>query len=229
MIIRNARRSKKRRSSRKSARRVHRRRRVRHGGARGKRIRPVIIKVGHRYKRPKRSRTFRRSVRINPRHRRRYRRIRHNPKFSMKGLINKQNLMTLTSISVGLIAWPYVKGMLNKAIPEQAAKYERFTGVVPVLIGMVMLMTARRPFLKNIGLGIGAFGVYDLLASNVAALKLSPPVANLGASYPVSLGAAYRAPQQALGTPAYGRPPAVSQHYMSVSGDESNPYDGLQW
>jgi hypothetical protein len=231
MVIRNAgkrrksagRVSTKKRASRKRASRKR-------SKAKGRRIRPVIIKVGKTFRRPKRSRTFKRATRINPKRNSR-RRTRRNPKLSLRGVFNKANLITIGSLGLGVMSWSYIKGYTLKSIEGNAstAKAAGYIGAVPLIIGLLMVSMSRKPMLRNIGMGIGAIGVYDLLATNVSTLKLVPPSASLSGSYPVSMGANYSARSSALGTPGYGRPPAVSKHYMSVSGNSDNPYADLQF
>ena len=195
--------------------------------ASGQKLRPVIIKYGDSFKRPKHSRTFKKATMVNPKRRRK---VRRNPKISLKGVFNRNTVMTIGTLGIGVMSWSYIKGYALKTLEKNSAtsKISGYVGIIPAILGLLMVSMTRKPLLKNIGLGIGAIGVYDLLATNVSALKLVAPSAQMSGSYPVHIGANYSAPTASLGTPAYGRPTA-SKHYMQVSGANDSPYADLQF
>lgn len=153
----------------------------------------------------------------------------------MRSVINKQFLMSAGTIGVSLVAGTMSMALVSMAIPtQQRASMDKYLGIVHVLLGTLMYTMLRNKNLKTAGLVFGGLGVYDLIASNVPQIGLTPlprsnvqiskllpaPAAStsagfVGASYsrgkaPVMVGASYERNQRTIG----------------LSGDA---YEGIDW
>lgn len=135
------------------------------------RHRPVLIfGRGHSVKRPRGSKLMRHVTRINP-----AMALRH-PGAALKKILSKGNLVTVFGIGGGFAIGTQVSRFLASgsfftynmsSMPSfltSIAPYRKFHGAVSILVGGFMSMSARRPILKDLGIGIAVSGTYDLLA-----------------------------------------------------------------
>lgn len=198
--------SRKRRSHRRS-------RRIRLGAHR-----PIVIRTAHAWRRPKRSRLFRRATRINPRRSRRYgrRSYRRNPLGLPKLPFNLQNvafggLKIAGGIAIGMLGMPLIVKHIAPMV-DKTGQYRKFYGLVHVVLGAVAAATIRKQIVKEIALTVAGVGVYDLISQNLPMLGL-PTISALSGDFiepgvvgmeadmePALMGASY----QALGA-SYGR------------------------
>lgn len=160
-----------RRAPAKSRKRVTRRKRKNPQGIRFGKHRPVLIRTGSGWKRPKRSSLLRygrykkRPLRINPRKRRRY--VRRNPNGIMKKLTSQQFLMTGVKIGTGFIAGNLTTALTYRLLPtEQRTQFNNYLGAVNIVIGAIMATMLKGRNVKEIGMYIAGTGVYDLIAAN---------------------------------------------------------------
>jgi len=204
---------------RASKRRSHRRsRRIRLGAHR-----PVVIRTAHAWRRPKRSKLFRRATRINPRRSRRHgrRSYRRNP-FSLPRLpFNLQNvafggLKIAGGIAIGMLGMPLIVKHIAPMV-DKTGQYRKFYGLVHVVLGAVAASMIKKQIVREVALTVAGVGVYDLITQNLPMLGLpkiglagdmdQPGVigvdmepALMGASYQSALGASYGTDDIAYGS-----------------------------
>lgn len=190
------------------------RRRFLHGA--GRWHRPRVRKWKGRFFHSRRSRFFgRRPVMVNPRRRRRVRRLyvgrirrvrvnrrrRMNPgvgmiKAQLRQLMSKQWMVTIASLAGGLVLGMGVKTVLLNVMPMlKLGAQTRFVGAGNILVGSLMFSMGKQRMVKEAGVVVAATGLYDLLATNLPMLQLQPLpswtlVSKIGAgkmsgSYPV--------------------------------------------
>jgi len=252
-----------RRNARK-ARRVYRIRR--HNPARRRRARrnspanfrfgrhrPTVIRTAKGWRRAPGSKYFRKPTRINPRNRRRKSYRRHNPKVSLKSLMNKKWLMSVVKIGGGVVLGFMTLPLVNGLIPAaNRADYDKYLGLVNVVIGALMFGFIKNKDIKEMGLVVAGMGVYDLIASNVDALKLMPiprtnalitdmlpePAASTSTggkgtsgSYQASRLPVSRAAASGMVGASYpgARAGYLGDSYRASSGFGDNPYEGIDW
>jgi hypothetical protein len=172
-----ARKAKRRKSAKRYTflRRTHKVRRGSH--------RPVVIWTGRKFRRPKRSRIFKRPTRINPRRSRRHA-YRRNPLRLPMGIDRK--LMAGLPIAGGIAISMFAMPQLVKYIPATMQKYSKFFGVAHIALGIAAMTLVKKDVAKTIGGTMVAMGIYDLIASNVPQLNLPQlprGVAAVGSSY----------------------------------------------
>jgi len=163
--------ARRRKARRAPAKRTYRRKRK--NPQFGKKVRPTLYYRKKGWTRPKRS-TFapkKRSVRVNPK--RRKRSVRRNPAFNVKRFMNQrfimQTAMTGIGIGSGFLMIPTLKRLLPSAMTTGNAG--KFLGAYNILAGVVIMAAMRRNRgAQTIGTLIAGVGAYDLIASNVPQL-----------------------------------------------------------
>lgn len=158
-----ARKSPKRRKARKSSKRKSRA---------GRRIRPVIISSRGKLYRPRRSKTFPKSRRVNGRRRR------SNGKSlvsSIKSIFQVRTISRYASIGGGIFAGTLFSRMLNTglvpftsialpaSITTSLAKVRPFHGLLHILAGSLLMTKVRGKYAQDVGVGLAALGGFDLL------------------------------------------------------------------
>lgn len=155
----------------------------------GRRIRPTILvsKTGQ-YRRPSRSKYFKRPRMVNPRKRRSHSRRRNgNIMSSIKRVFTVSSLSSYMSIGGGILAGGLLSRMLSTgmvpftsaALPASISetlnnKYVRpFHGVIHIVLGSLVAAKVRNKYLRDAGLGLAALGGYDLLSQALSALGVS--------------------------------------------------------
>lgn len=194
------------------SRRVHKARRRRRTAISAGKHRPLIFKRGGKLYRSKRSKFFSGPTMINPRRRRR-RGYRRNP-FNVKALLNKDWLMTIASFSGGMVLGTLALPVINKLVPATSqTKVRPYLGLAHVILGGLLAGFVKNKRGREVGLGVAAIGVYDVIAHllptwqlptipdyNPLASKLFPasaPVAQAASGFGASyrpLAASYEAP-----------------------------------
>jgi hypothetical protein len=135
-------------------------RRKKRSGARRKRRRtrrnPAVI-VGRR----------------NPRRRRRRRSYRRNPAITggIRRAFSRENIINVASLGVGFIGGIKAQKYMNQV--EFFAKYRRWTGLIPFILGTIIAARGRAA-VRSAGAGVSLSGLYDLVSQNIPALKLAP-------------------------------------------------------
>jgi hypothetical protein len=156
------------------------RRRRRHNARRGRR--------SHRYLMP---RMMGNPFRMHRIHRRR----RRNPAFALKSLMSKRWLITIGTVSGGVVLGLAGKTLVTNLMPATTTmKYGTWYGAADILIGALMVAFVKNKAIKEMGVIVAGMGLYDLLASNVSALGLPPlPAVDLVNRYvkPKTVGASY--------------------------------------
>jgi len=79
-------------------------------------------------------------------------------------------LMRGTGIVVGLGAGAFAKQLVNRAIPANMGWLSRIYGLLSIVAGAGVNMTARHGAIKGAGTGMVAYGILDLLVTNVKPL-----------------------------------------------------------
>lgn len=155
--------------------------------------RPTLLYTWKGWKRPRHSKLFKKSTRVNPKHRRHYRFARRNPALPF-GInhVFMGGAKIAGGIALGFLGMPVLCKFMPAGI---TAKYSRFYGILHVVIGAVAASMIRNKMAKEMALIVAGTGVYDLLASNVTMLGLpalprsggmlgdEPGVVGMGASY----------------------------------------------
>jgi hypothetical protein len=99
------------------------------------------------------------------------RRYKRNP-IAIKQIFNKGQIIKVASIGAGFVgaikAQKYVNSMAF------LAKYRRFTGIIPMVAGLLLVLKGRKEMVKSLGTGVSLAGLYDLVTQNIPQLKLSP-------------------------------------------------------
>ena len=216
---------------------------------RGKKIRVNRKRKAHRRKRNPYLVAHRvKYVRANPsRKARRSRRVRRNPKFNVKALMNKTLIMNAAGIGAGFIAGTLLSPALYHFIPAtSSAKYGKYFGGIHLVLGAFMYTMSKNKNVKNVGVGLAASGIYDLVACNFRTLLLPAlPHANAflfktpsqpaAGSYNISrapVSAVARAGmhgsyQQGKAHQGFGTSYAHNLPTVGLSG--TNPYSEIDW
>jgi len=169
--------------------------------------RPSLHYTSRGWKRGRHSRLLRRHARINPR-RRWYRR---NPKipFGMDKMAIA-GAKVAGGIVVGMLGMP-VAVRLATMLPGNLYQYRRFFGLFHVVVGSVLSTTMKNKHIREMALVVAGVGVYDLIASNIAFLGLTP-IPDVSKLIPMTAAAA----------PAAGDEPGVigmGASYQQVGAD----------
>ena len=126
------------------------------------------------WKRGRRS-IFPRHARINPR--RRWYRRRYNPKMKIPFGMDKMAIAgakVAGGIVIGMLGMPVAVRIANMLPGDLYTNYRRFFGLFHVIVGSVLSATMKNRHIKEMALVVAGVGVYDLIASNVAFLGLTP-------------------------------------------------------
>ena len=112
---------------------------------------------------------------------RRGRRVRINPRFSLRRMLGRWRLQRAVPILAGfagaITLKPIASGYLMNMVPVNfRMTAEKFFGVATIMAGAFLSARSRRSTLKDVGLGMIVGGVYDLIASNFANLPFIPQV-----------------------------------------------------
>lgn len=157
--------------------------------ASGRRIRPTIIvtRTGH-YRRPSRSKYFKRPRMVNPKRRKsRVRRSNGNILATVKRLFTVNTMSSYLSIGGGVLAGGFLSRMLTTgmvpftttALPSSISetlnnKYVRpFHGVLHIVLGTLIASKVRNKYVRDAGMGLAAIGGYDLLSQALSFLGMS--------------------------------------------------------
>lgn len=169
-----AKRRRKAPARRATARRVRRVRRnpaktkARFGGMwRGEKSRVTVYKKGGKLYAPRqRGRykpTLKKSIKINPSRRRR---IKRNPSFSLKRVLNTKLIINGSLIAGGFIAGAFVASKIREFVPQLGA-LGKFSGAVNIVAGLVGASLVKGEKAKMVALGMVASGAYDIISQNV--------------------------------------------------------------
>ena len=161
----------------------------------GRRIRPTILvtKTGL-YRRPRRSKYFKRPRMVNgkagrTRRRRSLSRRRNGGSLmsTIKKVLTVSTLSGYLSIGGGIFAGAMLSRMLNTGtVPFTAtvlpasvmdtvsSKYVRpFHGIVHIVLGSIIASKVRNKYLRDAGMGLAALGGYDLLSQALSAMGVA--------------------------------------------------------
>ena len=174
-----------------------------------------------------RKRKGRKGKRHNPFYaRRRTRRhYRRNP-LNVRGLIpNKAMLMTSLKLGIGVTAGFVSTSVVSKVMSmAKLGQYDKYLGVGQVVLGSLMVAMGRKKGIKDIGLMIAGFGVYDLIQQNLAMSYLPPIPRAIGLTNMIpGLSASYAVGHRPVSRVAGAVPMAASyQPQLSSSYDTTN-------
>lgn len=158
---------------RSMAKRRKRRTPVRRRARRRRRRNPVAVyRRKRRYTRiaPRRTRMSRRMRRHVARRRRSYRR---NPALpNILRAFRMPNLIDVAGVTTGFIVGVKATKFITQPVFMQNIR--RFAGFVHIAIGFVLAGMGRQAFIKRMGAGFAAAGMYDLITQNIPQLALSP-------------------------------------------------------
>lgn len=117
-------------------------------------------------------------TRINPRRKRRRRRVRRNPALAsrMKRMFSRNVIMSTAKLGAGIAIGFTAMPILYRILPQQLKDQRRWLGGVHVLVGLGMAGLVKNKNVKDIGLVIAATGVYDLIAMNTTDMLDLPPI-----------------------------------------------------
>lgn len=109
------------------------------------------------------------------------RKVRVNPRFSVRGILGRWRIMRAVPILGGFAAAitlkPVVKQYLLNLLPiTMQMPLEKWFGIITIATGGIISTKARRRVLKDVGLGMIVGGVYDVIATNFANLPFIPKV-----------------------------------------------------
>ncbi len=156
----------------------------------GRRIRPTILvsKTGA-YRRPRRSKYFKRPRMVNGRKRRRVSRRRNGAGLMsiVKRTLTVSTLSGYLSIGGGIFAGAMLSRMLNtgmvpftqSALPASVSetlgsKYVRpFHGILHIVLGGLIASKVKNKYIRDAGMGMAALGGYDLLSQALSALGVA--------------------------------------------------------
>lgn len=194
----------KKRTRRKSSRRRRRNpsARVRVGGRRKTRRRTHRVSV-YKVGRGKRAKLYRsRKARLMPRRVNRRRR-RRNPSFAIKKYFGGSKIVNAVSLLFGIGASAGVKAMLSGMVPMSMANiFHRGYGVLSIIAGTTISNRSRRSAaMQRVGTGFVAFGIYDLLVTNIPMLGAYLP--QIGS--PAFLSMRSASSDESVGAINYGR------------------------
>ncbi len=173
---------KRRKSRRKSARKAAKRS--------GRRIRPtILVSKSGMYRRPRRSKYFKRPRMVNGRKRRRLTRRRNGGSImaSIKRVLTVSTLSGYLSIGGGIFAGAMLSKMLNTGLvpfvnttlpasitTTLSSKYVRpFQGVLHIVLGTIIANKVKNKYVRDAGMGLAALGGYDLLSQALSALGVA--------------------------------------------------------
>lgn len=156
----------------------------------GRRIRPTILVTrSGAYRRPRRSKYFKRPRMVNPRRRRSTRRRRNggNLMSIVKRTLTVSTLSGYLSIGGGIFAGALLSKMLNtgmvpfttSALPASVSdtlgsKYVRpFHGILHIVLGGLIAAKVKNKYVRDAGMGLAALGGYDLLSQALSALGVA--------------------------------------------------------
>jgi len=112
---------------------------------------------------------------------RRGRRVRINPRFSLRGILGRWRLNRALPILGGfagaITLKPVVTGYLMPMVPVTMQGFvEKYFGILTILAGGFLSARSRRSLMKDVGLGMIVGGAYDLIATNFVNLPFIPKV-----------------------------------------------------
>jgi len=151
--------------------------------SKAKKSRVTLYKRGNKYYAPRKSGryspTLRKGMKINPSRKRR--RIKRNPKFSLKKVLNTKLVINGALIAGGFIAGAYVAQKVREMVP-QLAGLGKFSGVLNIGLGLVGASFMKGEKAKMVSLGMVASGAYDLIQTNVMPMiaPSAPAVSGVG-------------------------------------------------
>ncbi len=171
-------------------RRKTRRKRVKAAKRSGRRIRPtILVTKSGLYRRPRRSKYFKRPRMVNGRKRRRLSRRRNGASLmsTVKKVLTVSTLSGYLSIGGGIFAGAMLSRMLNtglipftaSALPASVSetlgsKYVRpFHGILHIVLGAVIASKVKNKYVRDAGMGLAALGGYDLLSQALSALGVA--------------------------------------------------------
>jgi hypothetical protein len=162
-------------------------------------------------------------------YRRRSRRYRRNPKFSLAKLGLKKTAISAAKIAGGLTAgflflpaMTKIVSMVDKS--QKIVEYRKFFGVANILVGAVAAAMVKNKDVKDAAMLVAAVGVYDLISQNMTFLGLpiiGIPTGILGKVFTgeddepgvIGMGSSY----QQVGS---DYAPALGSSYSEMSGDD---------
>ncbi len=156
----------------------------------GRRIRPTILVTrSGSYRRPRRSKYFKRPRMVNGKRRRRLSRRRNGGSLmaTIKRTLTVSTLSGYLSIGGGIFAGAMLSKMLTtgmvpftaSALPASVSntltsKYVRpFHGILHIVLGTMLASKSRNKYLKDAGMGLAALGGYDLLTQALSAMGVA--------------------------------------------------------
>lgn len=154
----------------------------------GRRIRPtILVSKSGSYRRPSRSKYFKRPRMVNPRKRRHARRRNGNIMSAIKRTLTVSTLSGYLSIGGGIFAGALLSKMLNSglvpftstALPSAVTnittqKYVRpFQGILHIVLGTMIASKVKNKYLKDAGMGLAAMGGYDLLSQALSLMGVA--------------------------------------------------------
>lgn len=153
----------------------------------GRRIRPTILvsKTGT-YRRPRRSKYFKRPRMVNGRKRRRLTRRRNGGSImsAIKRTLTVSTMSGYLAIGGGIFAGAMLSRMLNTglvpftatALPASVSstltsRYVRpFHGILHIVLGTIIASKVKNKYVRDAGMGLAALGGYDLLSQALSAV-----------------------------------------------------------
>ena len=153
----------------------------------GKKSRVTLYKRSGKYYAPRKAGryapTLAKGIRINPSRKRR--RIRRNPSFSLKKVLNTKLLINGSLVAGGFIAGAYIAQKLREVLPVSiTAPLGRFSGALNIVAGLLTASFVKNEKAKMVALGMVGSGAYDimqqLLPATMTTPSITPAVQGLG-------------------------------------------------
>jgi hypothetical protein len=171
----------KRKATRRKAPAKTRARRRKATRSTAKKSRVTLYKRGNKYYAPRKSGryapTLRKGMKVNPARRRK---VRRNPKFSLKKVLNTKLVINGSLIAGGFIAGAFVAQKIREFVP-QLSMLGKFSGAVNIVAGLLGASLVKGEKAKMVSLGMVASGAYDIINQNV--MPLIAPTATPAMGY----------------------------------------------
>jgi hypothetical protein len=88
----------------------------------------------------------------------------------LKQAFSAQNIKTIGAIGIGFVGGIKAHKYINDI--DALAKYRKFTGVIPFILGTVIAVKGKKKLVKDAGTGLSLAGLYDLVTQNIPQLNL---------------------------------------------------------
>ena len=162
----------RKKAKRKAPAKTRTRRRAVKSKARKSRV--TLYKRGNKYYAPRKAGryapTLRKGMKINPSRRRR---VRRNPSFSLKKVLNTKLLINGSLVAGGFIAGAFIADKIRSMVP-QLGMLGQFSGAVNIVAGLLTASMVKNEKAKMVALGMIGSGAYDIISQFMPSSVATP-------------------------------------------------------